>query len=634
MRGGVFKMGIIKELPEELANKISAGEVVDRPASAVKELIENSIDSGAKKIRVSVEEAGLNLIEIIDNGSGIEADDLPIALLSHATSKIKTSADLDRIRTLGFRGEALASIASISELTIETSTEKELSGSRLVAKGGKVELLEAMAKIKGTRISIKKLFFNTPARLKFVHSLQVENYHITDIINRESLAHPETSFTLISENKPIVQTTGSGDLRQTIAQIYGIANARKIIDISAEDLDYKIQGYISLPELTRASRNYISILLNGRYIRNLEINRAIIKGYGTKLMVGRFPLVVLNIQMSPQIVDVNVHPNKLEVKFTKGDELMQLISESIRKTLSEKTLIPLALENLSQTRAGMLENRNLNEVFDPQNFAQAEKVPNLSEKSTPFTSYKQPVEEKLNNFLTEKELLLSLDSSLFERASTSSVGVSNANQTFPELQYLAQLHSTYLLCQSPDAFYIVDQHAAQERVKYEYWRDKIGEVNYEQQNLLLPLLIDLPKNDFQRVLLRKSELEEAGLYLEEYGNSQLILREHPIWMREGEIESATYELIDLLLNDKETSVKKYRENLAIMIACKSSIKAHDPIDPEGARDLLRQLSQCENPYNCPHGRPALVKFTSTEVEKMFRRIQASHSSARLNSLSD
>ncbi|MDR0299754.1 MAG: DNA mismatch repair endonuclease MutL [Streptococcaceae bacterium] len=611
-------MGKIVELPESLANQIAAGEVVERPASVVKELLENSIDAGATKITVRVEEAGLNLIELADNGAGIEAEDLPIALLRHATSKLKSARDLFQIRTLGFRGEALPSIASISELTIETSTEEETAGTRLIAKAGKVELIEAMAKVVGTKITVKNLFYNTPARLKFIRSLQAELAHITDIINRESLAHPEISFTLISEKNTVLQTTGSGDLRQTIAQIYGLSNARKLVSLSTEDLDFKVSGFISLPELTRASRNYISVFLNGRYIKNFQLNRAIIEGYGSKLMVGRFPLVVLHIEMAPQLVDVNVHPTKQEVRLSKEPELMKLISTAIREALGEETLIPLALENLpqSQTREGVeanFEENNLKNYLPPK----------MALTNQPIT-YEAP-EEKIPT-VQEPEITLE---TVFE-SQTETVNAPKVNQTFPELQYLAQLHSSYLLCQAPNEFYIVDQHAAQERVKYEYWRDKIGEVNYEQQSLLFPVLIDLPKDEFQRVLEKKSQLEEAGLYLEEYGEGQFILREHPIWMREAEIEKATYELIDLLLADKETSVKKYREDLAIMIACRSSIKAHDPIDPDGARELLRQLSECENPYNCPHGRPSLVKFDAQDLQKMFRRIMQSHGSARSN----
>ncbi|GAB2026792.1 DNA mismatch repair endonuclease MutL [Lactovum odontotermitis] len=610
-------MAKIIELSESLANQIAAGEVVERPASVVKELLENSIDAGASKISVKVEEAGLRLIEVVDNGSGIESEDVPRALRRHATSKLKSAADLFRIRTLGFRGEAIPSIAAVSELTIETSVADEAAGTRLYAKGGEIESVEPFAKFDGTKISVANLFFNTPARLKYVKSLQSELAHITDIVNRESLAHPEISFTLINEGNLVLQTAGTGDLKQTIAQIYGMNNARKLVKVAAEDLDFQLNGFVSLPELTRASRNYISIFLNGRYIKNFALNRAIIEGYGSKLMVGRFPLVVLQLTVDPQLVDVNVHPTKQEIRLSKEKELMALITGAIREALVEETLIPQAMENLfGPAEAVKTEVSHKKVVYDNarQDF--------YVEEPRPSAVYPEPPSRPEN---VEREVELPI---------TTKTTETSENPTFPELEYLAQLHRTYLLCQSPDGFYIVDQHAAQERVKYEYWRDKIGEVSYDQQTLLAPVLIDLPRDEFLRVAARKAQLEEAGLFLEEYGESQFIMRAHPVWMRDDEIESATYELIDLLLADKETSVRKYREDLAIMIACKSSIKAHDPIDPESARDLLAQLSRCENPYNCPHGRPAVVKFTNTEIEKMFRRIQASHQSARRNALLD
>ena len=418
-------------------------------------------------------------------------------------------------------------------------------------------------------------------------------------------------------------------MKQALAGVYGISTAKKMIAISAQDLDFDVTGYVSLPELTRANRNYITVLLNGRYIKNFLINRAIVDGYGSKLMVGRFPIAVIDIKIDPFLADVNVHPTKQEVRISKERELMVLISQAIRQALQPQTLIPDALENLTQQTKPVyptskseqtqlpLQNKSLYYDTERQDFyvkekATFEKVPETlselseAEKLVPDTT-EQPEEVKIRETVT----LTVAD----EQA---------ANKTFPELEFLAQMHGTYLLCQSPEGLYIVDQHAAQERVKYEYYRDKIGQVNYDQQQLLAPIFINLPQNDLLTVLEKKDLLAEAGVFLDAYGDNQLILREHPIWMQDDEIESATYELIDLLLDGREVSVKKYREDLAIMIACKSSIKANMFIDAASARDLLQQLAHCENPYNCPHGRPALVAFSNTDLEKMFRRIQQGH----------
>lgn len=621
----------IIELDEHLANKIAAGEVIERPASVVKELLENAIDAKSTQITVKIEESGLKSIEIIDNGEGIAHDEVAVALKRHATSKIKDVDDLFRIRTLGFRGEALPSIASVSELTINTSVADngDESGTLLVAKGGEIIQNSPAPKRVGTRIKVENLFYNTPARLKYIKSLQAELGHITDIINRLSLAHPEVAFTLINDGREMMKTAGTGDLKQALAGVYGISTAKKMIAISAQDLDFDVTGYVSLPELTRANRNYITVLLNGRYIKNFLINRAIVDGYGSKLMVGRFPIAVIDIKIDPFLADVNVHPTKQEVRISKERELMVLISQAIRQALQPQTLIPDALENLTQQTKPVyptskseqtqlpLQNKSLYYDTERQDFyvkekATFEKVPETlselseSEKLVPDTT-EQPEEVKIRETVT----LTVAD----EQA---------ANKTFPELEFLAQMHGTYLLCQSPEGLYIVDQHAAQERVKYEYYRDKIGQVNYDQQQLLAPIFINLPQNDLLTVLEKKDLLAEAGVFLDAYGDNQLILREHPIWMQDDEIESATYELIDLLLDGREVSVKKYREDLAIMIACKSSIKANMFIDAASARDLLQQLAHCENPYNCPHGRPALVAFSNTDLEKMFRRIQQGH----------
>ncbi|MDR1605975.1 MAG: DNA mismatch repair endonuclease MutL [Streptococcaceae bacterium] len=610
----------IIELDETLANQIAAGEVIERPASVVKELLENAIDAQASQVTIKIEEAGLKSIDIIDNGVGIARDEVALALRRHATSKIKTAEDLFRIRTLGFRGEALPSIASVSELTIDTAVADngDASGTHLVAKGGDIIANEPAAKRLGTRIKVENLFYNTPARLKYIKSLQAELSHITDIINRLSLAHPEIAFKLINDGREMMTTAGTGDLRQALAGVYGISTAKKMLAITSRDLDFEVSGYVSLPELTRANRNYITVLLNGRYIKNFLINRAIVAGYGSKLMVGRFPIAVIAIKIDPFLADVNVHPTKQEVRISKEQELMALITQAISQALGSQTLIPDALENLNRQPKLATVQPDLQAQVPYQTVAnQAFEV----KETMPFEAMPMPLAD-----LTEAQAVEGAEptAQALERFETVTLDEQASQSTFPELEFLAQLHGTYLLCQSPEGLYIVDQHAAQERVKYEYYRDKIGQVSYDQQQLLTPIFISLPQNDCLTVLEKQDLLAEAGVYLSAYGDTQLILREHPIWMNDDEVEAATYELIDLLLDGREVSVKKYREDLAIMIACKSSIKANMYLDGASARDLLQQLAQCANPYNCPHGRPALVAFSNTDLEKMFRRIQQSH----------
>ncbi len=652
-------MSRIIELPEILANQIAAGEVIERPASVVKELVENAIDAEANQISIDIEESGLQKIVITDNGIGMSRDDLELSLRRHATSKIKNQADLFRIRTLGFRGEALPSIASISYLTMETASEDEASATALFAKGGHIESIETISRPRGTKISVENLFYNTPARLKYLKSLQSELAHIVDIINRLSLAHPDIAFTLTSDGRQVTQTAGTGDLRQAIAGIYGLNTAKKMVEISTADLDFEVSGYVSLPELTRANRNYITLLINGRYIKNFLLNRAILDGYGSKLMVGRFPIAVVDIQIDPYLADVNVHPTKQEVRISKERELMTLISTAIKESLEEQDLIPDALENLakSATRKAdkpiqtslSLKQSNIYYDAEKQDFVE---IPSVLEEPVQFDRVEvNDVDNRVNQIDNPDKATVNQspnvkfaerDQNLLENEEHGSLDFQNKikidrlienleneeTSTFPELDYFGQMHGTYLFAQGKGGLYIIDQHAAQERVKYEYYRDKIGDVDSSLQQLLVPYLFEFSTADFLNLQEKMPLLNQVGIYLEAYGDNTFILREHPIWMKEEEIESGVYEMCDMLLLTNEVSIKKYRAELAIMMSCKRSIKANHIIDDYSARNLIYQLSKCQNPYNCPHGRPVLINFSSSDMEKMFRRIQENHTSLR------
>ncbi|MTB63468.1 DNA mismatch repair endonuclease MutL [Streptococcus sp. zg-86] len=637
-------MATIIELPEVLANQIAAGEVIERPASVVKELVENAIDAGASQISVCIEESGLKKIEISDNGEGIAPDEVSLALRRHATSKIKSQSDLFRIRTLGFRGEALPSIASVSRIRIETATETAPHGLLLEAEAGQITKEEVLSRPIGTRITVEDLFYNTPARLKYIKSQQAELSHIVDVINRLSLAHPEIAFSLTNEGRELIQTAGTGNLRQAISGVYGIATAKKMVKIAAEDLDFEVTGYVSLPELTRANRNYISIFINGRYIKNFLLNRAILDGYGSKLMVGRFPLAVIAIQIDPYLADVNVHPTKQEVRISKEKELMALIREAIAAALKEQDLIPDALENLakSSTRKAVkteqvtLPLKESNLYYDTVRqdfFLKPETVAEEIKKFGPVKKIDSELDKSVNIKFAQREEVTSANPEhpSFERKELAKLADRLENEetsTFPELEYFGQMHGTYLFGQGKSGLYIIDQHAAQERVKYEEYRESIADVDASSQQLLVPYIFDFPANDALSLKQKTDSLRQVGVNLEEYGVNQFILREHPIWMKEDEIESAVYEMCDMLLLTDEVSIKRYRAELAIMMSCKRSIKANHALDDYSARHLLRQLATCKNPYNCPHGRPVLVHFTTSDMEKMFRRIQENHTSLR------
>lgn len=665
-------MGKIQELSERLANQIAAGEVVERPASVVKELVENAIDAKASQIDILIEEAGLKKIQIVDNGEGISQDDVENAFKRHATSKIHNRDDLFRIRTLGFRGEALPSIASVSEMTLETATANETQGSYLFLKGGKIEEHRPASLRAGTKITVENLFFNTPARLKYVKSLQTELSNIGDIVNRMALSHPNIAFRLVHDGHKMLSTSGTGDLKQTLAGIYGVATAKKMLKVEAEDLDFKLNGYVSLPEVTRASRNYLSVIINGRYIKNYMLNKAIINGYQSKLMVGRYPIAVLEITMDPLLVDVNVHPTKQEVRLSKEKELMELISRGIAESLRQINLIPDVGENPSFKRK--VEKIHTEQLdlpleeqpkkksdlnYDPKTgiFYVEPKAPEAVETPVPLkekivektmtvpleteqekasiveetpeplteeaTVEEEAYEEAANADHPEFDLSTQSGEKVIEQAITK-LEQEQPKERFPMLEYFGQMHGTYLFAQSKDGLYIIDQHAAQERIKYEYFREKIGDVSDDLQELLVPFVLDYPNNDAIKLKEQAELLQEVGIYLEEFGPNSFIVRAHPTWYPAGQEESIIREMIDMLLITGSVSVKKFREATAIMMSCKRSIKANHHLNEAQARVLLTDLAQCENPFNCPHGRPVLIHFSNSDMEHMFKRIQDPH----------
>lgn len=600
----------IVELTELLSNKIAAGEVVERPASVVKELTENAIDAGSTVIDILIEEAGLNKITVIDNGSGIEPEDVETAFLRHATSKIKNEHDLFRVHTLGFRGEALPSIASVAQVKITTSTG-EKQGKHLTIQGGKIlEEISSDAR-KGTEIEVTQLFYNTPARLKYLKSLPTELGNITDIINRLALSHPEISFRLSHNGKSLLQTSGNGDLRQVIAAIYGVSIARKALPVSAESLDFKVNGYAILPEINRANRNYVSTIVNGRYIKNFALVKAIQEGYHTLLPIGRYPIIVLQIEMDPIIVDVNVHPAKLEVRLSKEKELGQLITQMLKGAFHQQQLIPSGEVSKKQK----LASEQLQIDFDKKK----SEPPRLDQ---PF-HYKQPPEQDNSYVAEENALYESLDALLDrpeEKQEEQEEVTITPTERLPKLYPIGQMHATYILAQNEKGLYIIDQHAAQERIKYEFYREKIGEVARELQDLLVPIVLEFSTDEYVRLEEQKQKLEEVGVFLEPFGQNSYIIRSHPNWFPKDQEEETLREIIDEALNAPSISIHKLREDTAIMMSCKKSIKANHYLTKEDMEALLNTLREASDPFTCPHGRPVVIEYTTYELEKMFKRV--------------
>jgi DNA mismatch repair protein MutL len=571
-----------------------------------------------------------------------------MAFKRHATSKIHNPEDLFRIYTLGFRGEALPSIASVSQIELETATKDETTGSKLELKGGSIlSNKEAPLRV-GTKITVKNLFYNTPARLKYVKSLQTEISRIGDILNRLALSHPHIAFTLISDENKLLATSGKGDLKTTIAGVYGIGNARKMLEITTTDLDFEVHGFISLPELTRANRNYLSIIINGRYIKNYQLNKAILSGYGSKIMGGRFPLAVVTIKMDPLLIDVNVHPTKQEVRLSKERELMLLIDNAIKDALKVESLIP-------ETSIAELKFKQKIPVAQREKAEQTTlEIPTSKYKETTgnlkFNSFtgqffvkEEPEKEELPKTITPlSETIPKIEVELEEESAehpelTTKQILAIANnldkkvntKRFPDVEFFGQMHGTYLFAQSQEGLYIIDQHAAQERIKYEYYREKIGDVSDDLQELLIPIILDFPNNDAILLKEKKKMLEEVGIYLEEYGQNSFILRTHPTWYPQGNEEKTALEMIDIMLSTGEVTVKKFREELAIMMSCKRSIKANHYLNDIQARVLIEDLKKCANPFNCPHGRPTLVHLNNYEMQRMFKRIQDPHESFKV-----
>ncbi|AKP66930.1 DNA mismatch repair endonuclease MutL [Companilactobacillus ginsenosidimutans] len=636
-------MGKIHELPVELSNQIAAGEVIERPASVVKELVENSIDAHASQVLIRVEQSGLKSIEVNDNGDGIAAEDVEVAFAPHSTSKIATDRDLFAIKTLGFRGEALASIASVSKLTVLTSTDgksaikADFAGNTMLSK-------ETFARSKGTTMTVQDIFFNTPARLKYVKSLHTELNRIVDIVDRLAMGHPEISFRLIHEKKDLVWTSGNGNLQQTIAGIYGRTIASHMLSFENSDTDYEIKGYFSKPDTTRSNRSYMSMILNGRYIKNYQLSSAVVRGYGSKLMIGRFPVAVIDIKLDPNLVDINVHPTKQEVRLANESRIADLISEGIRNRLSDQNLIPSAVKNLNRkttvdapaykpeqiTFDAIPTLDKIDETIHEPKVAKDESAAIIPDENPILSAtpiFKDPVhlekwDERLKEESTEK--INVVDNHESQTSTDELIQPEETRQEFPDLRYIGQIHGTYLVAESQDGFYLIDQHAAQERVNYEYYRDEIGKVSRDQQRLLVPIVLDYSNTEAIMIKDKKYILEDIGLHVEDFGQNSFVINTHPTWFVEGQEESTIREMIDYVLNDSKISVAAFREKNAIMMSCKRAIKANHHLDDREAMQLLHNLTKCENPYNCPHGRPVLVQFSNKDLEKMFKRIQDSH----------
>jgi DNA mismatch repair protein MutL len=621
-------MSKIHVLDDHIANQIAAGEVVERPSSVVKELVENSIDAGSDKIDVSIEEGGLLSIRVQDNGSGIEAEDCNKAFFRHATSKISSGKDLFQIRSLGFRGEALPSIAAVSKLECVTCAQSDGLGKRIVIEGGTVTLTEETASSQGTDIHVRDLFYNTPARLKYMKTIQTELSHISDYMYRLSLAHPHISITLRHNGNVLLQTLGNNDLLQVIAAIYGSTIARNMVKVTGDSLDYQLNGYICKPDVTRANRFGISTIINGRYIRNYALVKAILNAYHTLLPINRFPIAVLSIQMDPSLVDVNVHPSKLEVRFSKERELLQFIEDELRKVLHQQVLIPKGGQGSTNNKVVIQEQIDL---YPKQQ--KSEKAENIDFGETKTSGYSAPgsvpIEQpKQSQIRYEKKQPWNdsvqgtnqVKESMEHFVPQAGNSLKSLERSFPKLYPIGQMRGTYIIAQNEEGLYLIDQHAAHERVHYEYFYDKFGNPEEASQELLIPITLEFTPSEAEALKARLSIFEQSGVYMEYFGGNSFIVRSHPHWFPQGEEKNIIDEMAEWILSEKKTiDLAKLREKSSIMCSCKASIKANQNLSNKEIEALLDQLSQSRNPYTCPHGRPIVVSYSNYELEKMFKR---------------
>lgn len=606
----------IHQLPESLANKIAAGEVVERPASVVKELVENSIDANSTHIKVELIEAGLIEIKVTDNGEGMVAEDCKRAFFRHATSKIKYDADLFQIKTLGFRGEALASIASVSKLTLTSSTGEEAS-TKLYLEGGKIIKESKGDARKGTEIIVRELFYNTPARLKYVKSLHTELGHITDYMNRFALAHPTIRFELYHNRRKIFATTGSGNKLHVISQIYGMEVAKNVISATVTTDDFTLEAYLVKPVITRANRRFMTTIVNGRYIRNYALTEAIIRGYDTLLTVHRYPIALLYIEIDPLLVDVNVHPTKLEVRFSKEKELVTAVETMIRQAFQEETLIP------SIKRENNKRQRSEQPAFELESQAHVtQKAVSKEETSTYRT-------ERFADELTATKTVLppqqDQETSLKEtvkddHTNKATTKVTPKQERLPVLYPIGQLQGTYILAQNEQGLYLIDQHAAQERIKYEYFKKKLSEPINDTQTLLMPLSFEFTPDEIICIEQYRQELEAVGIFLEPFGGQTYAVRSYPTWFPKGLEEEIIRDIIHEVIEEGKIDLGKMRDELAALMACKRSIKANHALQLHEMEQLLHDLRQTEHPFTCPHGRPVIIHFSLYEIEKMFKRV--------------
>lgn len=608
-------MGKIVLLDELTANKIAAGEVVERPASVIKELIENSIDAGSSKIEISITDGGLTEIILLDNGAGMDAEDALLAFERHATSKIKSAQDLIKIMTLGFRGEALASIAAVSRLTLKTKTQASVAGTKIVIEGGIIRETTETGCPEGTFFTVSDIFYNTPARKKHLKSSTYEAGQISDVVNKFALGYPRISFQLKSNNRIILKTSGNGNLLECIAGIFGSEFAKEMLLLENSSRSFQLNGYIGKPSLSRAARSHEIIYINGRSVKNRVISEAVEKAYHSMLMTGRHPVFVLNIQTDPELVDVNVHPAKTEVRIAEPELLSHFITQSVSAVLSGSRLIPVT--NINWTRITVPKVEIKQEELKLRRPSDSKPLsingPDTSETLKSDSGSMDKICESTTDYSGQNPVFISPSEALLQDAQQDEDG-------FPELRPIGQIDSTYIIAQGPDGMFLIDQHAAHERILYEKFMSS-PELFTVSEQLLFPEMLQLTHQEAQNLTDMINVFTDLGFVVQHFGGDSFLLRSVPVQITQTEGKEIFLDLLDYFsVNRCKISGKNIKEKLLITMACKSAIKAHHKLGLPEMETLLAQLAAARQPYTCPHGRPTIIHFSSYDLEKKFKRV--------------
>ncbi|WP_027307508.1 DNA mismatch repair endonuclease MutL [Caloramator sp. ALD01] len=628
-------MGDINILSNDLINKIAAGEVIERPASIVKELIENSIDAGASEIIVEIENGGISLIRVSDNGKGIKEDDIEKAFMRHATSKIKDEHDLFKITSLGFRGEALASIAAVSKVELITKTNISDFGIKAYLENGKIVLKEYCGSTDGTTITIKDIFYNVPARLKFLKSPSREQANITEIMQNLALSHPQISFKYIANKKNVFITTGDGSLKNVIYIIWGKNVFDNLIEVNSTKETITLKGFIGNSKLEKSNRNYQSIFVNGRHVRNKTITAAVENAYKSMLSINKFPLFVLNIFINPELIDVNVHPTKAEIKFSDEQKIFKEVYSCIKESLLKKDFIPSYKieDNILNSKFQFSLDNNYKNSLNEKNSIFRENIDNNYNVQTSFNIEKIDKFKKINFDIDELDSSKE-ESNIDEKQSVISTNIKTdtkidvdnnhqhsikTNTSFPLLTVVGQLHFTYIIAEASEGFYLIDQHAAHERILFEKYLNEYNCGNLNKQILLSPIILEFSPSDKEKIFDNTSLLNRLGFDFEDFGGTTISLRTVPNNIKIKNYKQLIEEILLNINNGIELNTNAI-EKIIYTMACKNAIKAGDKLNYQEILNLIKELSKCQNPFTCPHGRPTMIKFEYIDLEKKFKRI--------------